>query len=560
MEYPATVTEKKDKDEDEKEQPKAQARYIGMETTRRPFLERARECSNLTLPYLIPPEGWTGQTPLYTPFQGIGSRGVNNLSSKLMLALFPPNSPFARLRMQGKTEDQAKAADPALKTKIEAQLADIERKIGVKVETEQMRQHLFEALKHLVVGGNILLYFPEKTGGVRVFHLDHFVAKRDPAGNLLEFITKECVSPESLSSEFYAEVNKVCGKEGCHEKDLDLFTRVWLEEGGMWHIQQEVHGLVIPGTEGTYPTDKLPWIALRWNKIDGEDYGRGFVEDLLGDLQSAEGLSQSIIEGSAAASKVLFLTNPNGTTKKDDIEKAPNGSVRNGNAADVTVLQLNKFNDFKVAESTLATVEKRLSQQFMLNSSAQRQGERVTAEEMRFMIRELEEGLGGIYSVMAHELQLPLVKLLMWRMEKSKEIPTLPKGAVHPVIVTGLEALGRGNDLQKLREYIGDAINTLTPEVAIKYLNISDYLSRLATGAGIDPTGLVKTQQELDSQAQAEQAQQQQAQQQDMVNKLGPHVIKAATDAVTKGGANGAAGQQAPGQGGGMPPGAGAGA
>jgi hypothetical protein len=544
-----TAAEVKDKSSTELKQGKAQSRYMSMETTRRPFLERARTCSELTLPYLIPPEGWTGQSELYTPFQGIGSRGVKNLSSKLMIVLFPPNSPFARLRMQGKAEDQAKQADPALTTKIEAQLADIERKIGVKVETEQMRPHLDESLKHLIVGGNVLLHLPEKekgqdVAGVRVFHLNRYVCKRDPSGNLLEMITKESVSPESLDSKFYAALNEKAGEEGKHEKTLDIYTRVWLEEG-TWYICQEVQGYVVPGTEGTYPEDKLPWICLRWNKIDGEDYGRGYVEDLLGDLQSAEGLSQTVIEGSAALAKLLFLTNPNGVTKAADLEKTKNGGFVAGNAADITTLQSQKAQDLSVAKDTLANVEKRLSQQFMLNSSAQRQGERVTAEEMRIMIREIEESLGGIYSVLAHGLQLPLVKLFMWRMEKAKEIPTLPKGTVRPIIVTGLEALGRGNDLQKLREYVGDAIQTLTPQVAVKYLNVSDYLSRLATGAGIDPTGLVKTAEELKAQAEQEAQAAQTQQIMDMVQKLGPAAIKGGID--MKGMQNGAGTESLPG-------------
>ena len=41
--------------------------------------------------------------------------------------------------------------------------------------------------------------------------------------------------------------------------------------------------------------------------VDGEDYGRGRVEEFLGDLQSLESLTQAITEGSAAAAKVVFL-------------------------------------------------------------------------------------------------------------------------------------------------------------------------------------------------------------------------------------------------------------
>ena len=43
-------------------------------------------------------------------------------------------------------------------------------------------------------------------------------------------------------------------------------------------------------------------------------------------------------------------------------------------------------------------------------------------------------------------------------MSQTKEIPSLPKGTVKPTIITGIEALGRGNDLQKLREFIAEFV------------------------------------------------------------------------------------------------------
>src|SRR5689334_19210133 len=97
---------------DEKEVGQACGRYNAMWQAREPYLRRARQCSELTIPYLIPPQDWTGTSDLYTPFQGVGAKGVNHLTSKLMLSLFPPNSPFARMRLDGKAEDQAKQADP----------------------------------------------------------------------------------------------------------------------------------------------------------------------------------------------------------------------------------------------------------------------------------------------------------------------------------------------------------------------------------------------------------------------------------------------------------------
>ena len=72
-------------------------RYAMLETERNTFLERARDAARLTLPMLMPPEGHNYSTIYETPYQSVGSRGVNNLASKLLLTLLPPNSPFFRL-------------------------------------------------------------------------------------------------------------------------------------------------------------------------------------------------------------------------------------------------------------------------------------------------------------------------------------------------------------------------------------------------------------------------------------------------------------------------------
>lgn len=514
-------------------------RYRAMEQARRPFLDRARQCSQLTLPYLVPPEGWTGQQELYTPFQSIGSRGTNHLTSKLMLTLFPPNSPFSRLMISGEAKDEARDADSKLLSKMEAALADMDRKIAAEVETLHLRPHFAEAIRHLIVGGNILLFFPEESveadENVRVFHLSKYVTKRDPSGNLLEAVVKECVSPRMLDPSFFKAVQEKVDAKG-DDKTLDLYTYL-KRSGSEYEVYQEIHGLMVPGSYGTYPKEKLPWVPLRWTKIDGEDYGRGFIEDHLGDLQSLEGLSQTIVEGSAAAAKLIFLVSPNGTTKIQDLQSSRNGDIKVGNALDVTVLHVEKQADFSVAQTQAQGIEKRLSFAFLLNSAAQRAGERVTAEEWRYMIQEIEDGLGGIYSILAHELQLPLVRLLMARMTKQKKLKPLPKGTVSPIIVTGLEALGRGHDLEKIRALMKD-VGALPPQVSqmvMKYFNVDELLTRLTTGGGIDPAGLVKTEDEIAAMEKADAAAQQQAQAQEMISKLGPAGIKAGADMMQKG-------------------------
>ena len=263
----------------------------------------------------------------------------------------------------------------------------------------------------------------------------------------------------------------------------------------------------------------MPFLPLRFSRIDGEDYGRGFVEELLGDLRSLEGLSQAIVEGAAAAAKVLFMVNPNGTTRMRTIADAENTAIIEGNRADVSVLQMEKFSDFRVAYQAMQGIEERLSQQFMLQSSVQRNAERVTAEEIRYLAGELEDTLSGIYSILSQEFQLPYVNRKIDVLTKAKKLPKLPDNIVKPTIVTGMEALGRGHDLRKLDMFIQGMAQALGPEVLQQYVNLQDYIKRRATALGIETEGLIKTQEQIAQEMQ-------QAQLQQMTMQAGPNAIQ----------------------------------
>jgi hypothetical protein len=170
--------------------------------------------------------------------------------------------------------------------------------------------------------------------------------------------------------------------------------------------------------------------------------------------------------------------------------------VIEGVATDVTFLHMEKYADFRVALETLQSIKTELSACFLLNSSVQRQGERVTAEEIRYMAKELEDALGGVYSVQSKEFQLPLVLVIKLQMEKGKRLPILPENKVKLIITTGLEALGRSHDLVKLNAFTQE-IQILGPEVIKEYMNVSDYITRVANGTGVDPKGLVKSEEEV---------------------------------------------------------------
>ncbi len=492
----------------------AAGRYAQLESARSTFDREAKESSKLTIPSLIP-ESTTGtRSKIKTPFQAVGARGVNSLASKLLFALLPPSTAFFKLSID--SLELLKQGQEGLESEIDKGLRTIETALMNEIEISNDRVAMFEALKHLIVGGNVLLYLTD--AGLKVYPLSKFVCKRDAVGNVLEIITKESVNPNALSPQFLEQIKK---KENYDEKtmegDLDIYTYIKrINDEHFWH--QECKGEKIPNTDGRSKVEVSPWITLRFVRIDGEDYGRGYVEEYRGDLISLEALMQAIIEGAAASAKTIFLVNPNGVTRAATLAKAPNGAIREGSANDISVMQVGKGSDFNVSFSAIQRIEARLEYAFLMARSVQRDAERVTAAEVTLMANELENSLGGIYSILTQEFQLKYLKRRMHMLVRSGKAPKLPERLVKPKIVTGVQGLGRGNDRNKLVEFIGTVSQALGPDIMRQYMNVDEAIKRLANSIGIDTVNLVKTQEEIQDEMEA-------MQQQQLIQSLGPAAL-----------------------------------
>jgi len=480
-------------------------RYDKLVSDRDHYLIRARAASRLTIPSLVPEEGHNSTTEFETPWQSIGSRGTNNLASKIQLALFPPNSPFFRMKMS----EQMLAELGAKKGDVEKDLASYERIVMDDIEHTKTRSSLYQAGRHLIVAGNALLFDDPKTGKVKMYPLSRYVVQRDAQGEVYEMIATDPVRFAGLDEKTQAAVQAMHGAKKADE-DMVLYTGIYRKPTeNRWIVWQEVADVVLEDTRGEYKLDECPWIPLRFTSIDGENYGRGYIEELYGDLNTLDALTQAIAESAAAGAVVKFLINPNGVTDIDDLVDTPNGGFAEGFDGDVTVLQVNKFNDLRVAIEQTSKIEERLSLAFLLHSAVQRNAERVTAEEIRFMASELEDALGGLYTVLSQELQLPLVRSRIARLTRGKKLPKLPKG-IEPEIITGLEALGRGHELQRLRMFVADAAQTFGPEAVVEYINVSEHLKRSAAALNLNTDGYVR--EEDDVQARREQQAEMEAQ------------------------------------------------
>ncbi len=510
------------KDMEQKKGVTVASKYEQQKSTRAPYGDRARANAKVTIPFLYPEETHGDRGKLPQPHQSMGARGVLNIANKLGINLFPINTGFFKLEIDGLSMIVAEAG-PEAKTELDTALVKVEQQVHSMLETMSFRAAMHEAFEQLIVAGNVLLYV--NPAGIRVIHLNNYVIERDPMGNVCEIIIEEEVSPTVLPPDFLPKEVKGKGDYTSTEKTCKIYTCVKFKDNKcMWY--QEVKGKPVPNTYGMSPADCSPFIPLRWSQIEGEHYGRSFIEKWFGDLTALDALYQSILEASAMLSKILFMVSPSGTTRPRTLVNAENGSVIQGSAQDVTVLQAQgKLNDLSLANNTIDRIEQRLSFAFLLNSAVQRPAERVTAEEIRYSSQELEASLGGLYSQLTQELQLPLVKRLVFILQKTRKIPEFPQGPdggslIHPKPITGMEAIGRGDDRNKLLEFISAVSGSLGPEVMTQYINMEEALRRLAASSSIDTTNLVKTPEQLQQEAESAAQSSERMQQQEMMGKL----------------------------------------
>ena len=489
---------------------KARDRYQVLRGARSQFLDVARECSRLTLPYLIKDDDDARETHkrLRTPWQSVGAKAVTNLASKLMLALLPPQTSFFKLQVRD--EKLGEMFDPSVKSELELSFSKIERMIMDHINASEDRVQLHQAVKNLIVAGNSLLFY-SKTG-LKHFPINRYVVNRDGDGNVLEIVTKELIARDVLGKDLPMPVPNAVGDDGNSQgspsADVEVYTYVKCDDkSGRWIWHQEVNDMIIPGSRSTAPKNASPWMPLRFNVVDGENYGRGRVEEFLGDLKSLEALSQALVEGSAAAAKVVFVVAPSSTTKPQTLANAQNGAIVQGRPDEIGVVQVGKTADFRTAADMAQQLGSRINDGFLVLNI--RQSERTTAEEVRLTQLELEQGLGGMFSLLTSEFLVPYLNRVMLVLQRSKQLPTLPKSLVRPQIVAGVNALGRGQDYQSLTQFIQTIAQNLGPEAIMKYIDPSEYLKRLAAAQGIDTLNLVKTEDQVNEEMQAQMEDQQ---------------------------------------------------
>lgn len=480
----------------------ARSRFEEYDGKRHGIISRFEQYARWTIPKIFPDSNRNQDTdPLNQDYQSLGAQATNHLANRLMVSLFQPGRAFFRLELGRKSRKtlEEQGIDPTKLREMQSMFAQAETQASLELDKRSIRSKLYDLLKMLIVVGNAMMIFEKDT--MRVLSPRNYVVKRTRDGKLFECIIKEKMHKDQLTDEVKGIVEGNAG----FKPDPDDYTcqYLWIKkEGKKYIVETWVDEVKLPAAyTSQYSEQALPYHAVTWDLASGDDYGTGLVEDFAGDFQALSMLSRATVHAAILASEFRWLVNPAGQTSVEDFEESANGAAIPGMDGDIHLVHSGVESNLQTNLAIQTTYVERIGAGFLLQSAVTRHAERVTAEEIRRNAEELEGGLGGAYSRIAVDVQLPIAYWTMKLIDKS-----IVGSDVEPVVITGLAALSRMGDRDRLLMFGSNLANVLgLPPQILDRLKLSSWISDLAAAEGLDPAAYVLSEEEYGQMMQARQ-------------------------------------------------------
>jgi len=486
--------------------------YAQLATARESYLQSARDCSALCKPWFLPPSGYSEGSPLPRNFQSVGSRGLTSLEGRMLTSLYPVGTPWFKQELAPEVRN---APD-----NIPAQVQTTEQLLFLQDLTlhsllestgfnaSDPRISGFRTAKRrsltstLMLGDSLERFNDDFT--ISVFRRDRYCVLRDSEGRVLQIVTCERLDPLTLTP---AQIES-CGlkpedikAQSPRDRMRDLYTRVsWEPMTQRWAISQECNGHVYNELEETV----TPYIDVPFELAPEEHYGRGFIEQNLGELSTINELRKRIIDWAGLASKATPVIGQNSLVKESDLT-LPSGvpiraNVQGGQVQDIAWLNTQKLNDLAFVSADVEKREAKLEAAMLI--VAARDSERTTAFEIsEVTIKELEGALGGFYAPIADRQQIPTLRRLIHVANKKNKVAALPKGATAPQVLTGIAALTNLRKAQNIRSMIEDA--ALLGDESLARIDKAVVLNVMARYRNIWEPGIIKSDEQIAREQQA---------------------------------------------------------
>lgn len=460
-----------------KKEGRVKAVWTQLDAGRSSLLKRCEQYADWTLPYIMPKTSDTVEgTELPTAYGSIGARCVNHLANVITEVLFPVGHPFFRLRSGDKLKAAAERAGLDIST-VDVALSSSERAALNRVSISELRAVHVEAVKHLIVTGNALLFYPDPADKDRerraiMYSLRDYCVLRDRMGDITKLVTRDKCRFDALPYSIQQQAAKGNFKP---EDKVELFTLVELDAAtDKFMVTMAVNEIDInpDGLQVSYPRAGLPWIPITWTRNTNESYGRGLVEQYAYGFNAYNSLSQSLVQFAAIASDIKRCVDPGSNVDVEQMNSSKAGQWVPARKDELWASGLDGAAlDMQAVQAVVIRLEQTLSQAFLLATAAVRDAERVTTEEIKLLARELEKSHGGIYSKLASEWQSKLASILLL------DIGISDSKTVKVQIVTGADSLSRSAEMENLYTILQDIDVVSTIQAKVQGAGLSGWLN-----------------------------------------------------------------------------------
>lgn len=479
-------------------------------------LKMAEWCSSISLPFVMPPEGFQPGNSLRTPNNSLAARGVANVVGKLRATLFPGDGWFV---LDVEPESKYKL-DPA-EYQATAQQLYIE---GVKIQAAIESSHVKAkrrivpgfysqtdiSLTQLIVTGSTLEGIGLRGNNdfsKRVFGRHQYRTERDSYGEIVHHVIKECVRPDRLPDEI-----RNAAKVDDKAKTVDVYTLYKRQSDDSWVFTQEINGVEVYEVE--HETARI--FQTDFKRAGNDHYGRSIIELHGGDFLSNEFFAGRMKDWAFAASKFNPAIGVGSNLHPDDLAK-PSGEaiigarVENGVVQDVGMIRMDKMADFSVAAQVWNETKADLSKTMLLDADSAPKGEagrhstawKQTAEQ-------LQGWLGSFYTTIHDEQQKPLLWAAIDMGIKSGLLSADKLKYADVVSTTGLAAIESKRRAEGALQ-IAQIAGSFGPEAA-KVIDVGVLLNVAARSIGVSEPGLIKSAKQLEQEARRQLADQTRAQ------------------------------------------------
>lgn len=475
----------------------AEEQWRELDSARSLRLLRTEKFAELTLPKVCYPLHMTKESHLHRKLDATGAIGVKNLGSRLITALFRPSIPFFRV-FAGETTKTKLAQAGMVEAELNPVLAKIERDGAKILDSTGQRPKLYACMEHLIVSGNALLCLEKDS--IRMIGMRNYVIRRDYLGRLHTLIVRQQLPVLELDSKMI----DYCGYKQDEKTVVSWYTRLWRNPNGTISSDQWLDSKKLPDSfSRTWTEEKCPYKPQVWDLADEDDWGTGLVEEYEAALTALHLLSQAAVTGALLASEFRWLVAGGSATDLRALRDSSTGDVIPGRKEDVTILAGGNSESLRVAQTMLEEYRQQVSRGFLLQSGTVRNAERVTAREIDLDNQELSARFGGLYPTLGSNLQPPVAH---WCLNQAGH--KLSGTDLKIQVLSGLDALSRGQDLTNLRGALNDmALVSSLPPALQERLRVDKIGEAIGNGWGVDFEPYLLSEEQLQkAQQQAQQA------------------------------------------------------